>query len=312
VRADLLALAAELSARGEPLVLATVVRREPYSSAQPGDMAIITASGAYHGWVGGACAAPTVRREAALVLADGQPRLLSLSPDPGQAARPGVTALPITCHSGGTIEIFLEPVLPAPRLRVFGGSPVARAVAAIGQAAGYATEHLADGAADAAARAAAPVPLFAVVATMGDFDEDAIEAAIAARPAYLGVVASRRRFAELREALLARGVPAAALDAIRNPAGLDLGAHRPEEVAISIFAEIVQLRPAAAVAAEAPPPAPTRAVDPICGMEVEIAGARHTAERDGITYYFCCARCRERFLASPPAPRRIHLATRAE
>jgi xanthine dehydrogenase accessory factor len=321
VRGELLQLAAELTRRREPFVLAVVVRREPASSAQPGDMAVITAGGVYHGWIGGACAAPSVRREAERVLADGEPRLLSLGPDPSIQARPGVIALPITCHSGGTVEIFLEPVLPAPCVRVFGSSPAARSLVAVGRAMGYATELVAPGLVDGgvadrviddvageAARAPCREPLFAVVATMGEFDEDAIASALAAQPAYLGVVASRRRFAELRDVLVGRGVDAAALDRIRNPAGLDVGARRPEELAVSIFAEIVQLRremraPAVAgpalAASSVTPLRPERLIDPVCGMSVELARARHLAELDGVTYAFCCARCRERFLASP-------------
>lgn len=310
MRAELLQLAAELARRGEPFVLAVVVRREPHSSAQPGDMAVITATGAYHGWIGGACAAPTVRREAERVLADGRPRLLSLSPEPSLESRSGVTALPITCHSGGTVDIFLEPVVAAPRVRVFGGSPAARALAAVGKAMGYTVELVAPGLTGAAgvdalvtdvggadARAGTREPLYIVVATMGEFDEDALVSALAARPVYLGVVASRRRYAEIRDAVLTRGVTAAELDGIRNPAGLDIGARRPEELAVSVFAEIVQVQAGAAAQPElVAVQEPQRAVDPICGMTVEIAGARHVAEVDGAVHYFCCARCRERFL----------------
>ena len=321
MRADLLQLAADLARQGEPFVLAVVVRREPSSSAQPGDTAVITATGAYHGWIGGACAAPAIRREAQRVLADGQPRLVSLSPDPSREGRTGVTALPISCHSGGTVEIFLELVTPSPRVRVFGSSPAARALAAVGKAMGYTSElvapgldaaavplvdHLIANHAEEAARAPAREPLYAVVATMGEFDEEAVLAALAARPIYLGVVASRRRYAELREALLARGVPASALDQIRNPAGLDIGARRPEELAISVFAEIIQLRREASIPTRlsliAPEPlSPELAIDPVCGMSVEVARARHTVELGGATYYFCCARCRERFMTSPAA-----------
>jgi xanthine dehydrogenase accessory factor len=315
MRVALLQLAAELARRGEPFVLAVVVRREPASSAQPGDMAVITATGAYHGWIGGACAAPVVRREAQRVLADGVPRLLSLAPEPAREVRPGVTPLPISCHSGGTVEIFLEPVVSAPRVRIFGASPAARSLAAVGKAMGYTTELVAPDLDEStapgldrvigdvggqAARETSREPLFAVVATMGDFDEEAIEAALAARPVYLGVVASRRRFADIRQTLLGRGVPASALDAIHNPAGIDIGARNPEELAVSIFAEIVQVARAARGApaeVEAAPAAP--AVDPVCGMSVDVAAARHVAELGGAVYYFCCARCRERFLAAP-------------
>ncbi len=288
MRAELLQLAADLARKGEPFVLALVVRRESYSSAHQGDMAVITADGAYHGWLGGNCTQPTVRREAKAALHDGKPRLVSLSPQPEMQARPGVTALPMTCHSGGSVDIYLEPVLPAPRLLLFGESPCARALARLGEVMGYAVE----------VQAGPPRGgrVYAVVATMGESDEDSVAAALAAQPAYLGVVASRKRFAELRETLLARGVAAAALDKIHNPAGLDIGARLPEEVALSIFAEIVQLR-----RAEQPQPVPVipYEVDPVCGMKVEVATAKHRADHAGRTFYFCNPRCKEKFVAAP-------------
>lgn len=308
MRSELLQLAADLAQREEPFVLAVVVRRRPASSAQPGNMALITAAGAFHGWLGGSCTQPTVVREAQRALADGQPRLLLLTPDPESEQRPGVDVFPMTCQSGGTVEIYLEPVLPAPRLVVFGVAPTARALASLGKAMGY-TAIAVDDDLEALERSAAftHAPCFTVVATMGENDEEAIRAALALEPAYLGVVASARRFAQMRETLLARGVPAAALDRILCPAGLKIGAHTPEEIALSILAEIVELQRAEAPAVSAPRPEtapepeapPTEALDPICGMTVQIATARHTAEHAGRTWYFCCGGCRERFLAAP-------------
>jgi xanthine dehydrogenase accessory factor len=146
------------------------------------------------------------------------------------------------------------------------------------------------------------VPLYAVVATQGQWDEDAVLAALAQDPDYLGVVASPKRFAQMRD-LLASKVGEEILDGIRNPAGLDLGAVGPEEIAVSILAEIVkerravlapQGRPAAAAG-----PAHDEALDPVCGMSVSVAGAAHRAQHAGRDFYFCCAGCRERFLADP-------------
>ena len=288
MRAELLQLAADLARRGEPFVLAMVVRRESYSSAHQGDMAVITSDGAYHGWLGGNCTQPTVKREARAALQDGKPRLVSLSPEPAKQARPGVTALPMTCHSGGSVDIYLEPVLPAPQLLLFGDSPCARALARLAEVMGYQLERD-----TARARRGS---LFAVVATMGESDEDSLAAALALQPAYLGVVASRKRFAELRESLLRSGVAEEALEPVRNPAGIDIGARLPEEVALSIFAQMVQLRRAATAA---PAASPRTETDPVCGMEVEVETARHRAEHAGRTFYFCNPRCREKFLAAP-------------
>ena len=325
---QLLERAAELARRGESFVFAVVVRREPYSSSQQGDSAIITADGSYHGWLGGNCTRPQVLREAAQALVDGKPRLIALSPEPELQVRAGVTPLPMTCHSGGTVDIFLEPVLAAPRLMVFGTSPVARAVAQLGKVMGYLVDvvdpeleaaHPAElpGAdrvftdLSAAELRSGPPIASAVVASMGEHDEDAVAAALAMRPAYLGVVASRKRFAVLRQTLIDRGISAHALDAIRSPAGLDLGGRQPEEVALSILAEIVQLkhavRPAAHAAtaqvapiAPAPAPgAPATAIDPVCHMTVTVATARHVGTWDGRTWYFCNPRCKDKFLADP-------------
>jgi xanthine dehydrogenase accessory factor len=321
VNKQLLERAAEMARRGESFVLAVVVRREPYSSSQQGDMAIITTDGSYHGWLGGNCTRPSVQREAAAALLDGKPRLISLSPEPeskDQPPRVGVTPLPMLCHSGGTVDIFLEPVLAAPRLVVFGVSPVARAVAQLGKAMGYLVDvvdpeaHPAElpnadrvftDLAAAELRAGPPVA-YAVVASMSEHDEDAVAAALAMRPAYLGVVASRKRFAMVRQGLLDRGVSAHALDAIKSPAGLDLGGRQPEEVALSILAEIVERKHAARASELARPtesidPTPITAIDPVCHMTVTVATARHVATWDGRTWYFCNPRCKDRFLAEP-------------
>ncbi len=316
MRAELLKLAAEMAARGEAFALATVVRREPPSSAQVGNAAIITAAGEFHGWLGGSCIRPTVLREAIAAIRDARPRLISISPDPEAARRPGVTVFPMTCHSGGSVEIYVEPMLPAPRLVVFGATPVARTLAGLGREMGYAVETVdAPSPHPPALHGDGDAPCYAVVATQGEGDEEAVEAALALDPAYVGVVASRRRFAEMREMLIARGAEPARLDGIRNPAGLDLGGATPEEVALSILAEIVQLRrarrePVAGEAQEAEPaPAvPGMAVDPVCGMLVDVSSSGNFAEYGGATVYFCCAGCRTRFLANPgsfvaaPAP----------
>lgn len=321
MRPDLLALAAELTRRGTPFAVATVVRREPPSSAHTGDSALITADGAFHGWLGGSCTQPTVLREAQRAIAGGQPRLIALSPDPNPAPRPGIMPLPMTCHSGGHVDVYIEPVLPAPQLVVFGVSPTARALARIAAVLGYAVTAVDPEADDTAfpeardvltdyaelARTRRDDPAArtaAVVATLGVRDEEALRHALGLAPAYVGLVASRKRFGEMRELLQARGVAARALDAVHCPAGLDVGARTPEEIALSVMVEIVQL------ARTAPPPVPDSApapapgpdivtLDPVCHMTVEPATAKHRAEYGGRTYLFCSGGCREQFLAAP-------------
>jgi xanthine dehydrogenase accessory factor len=309
MRPDLLALAAGLAAREERFALVTVVRREPPSSARVGDSALVTASGEYHGWAGGGCTRSTVVREALRAMADGEPRLLSLTPEPEESLRPGLVSLPMTCDSGGTVEIYVEPVLPVPRLLLFGSSPAMRVLARIGHAMGYRVEVVdpdADPAdfAGAAVRAELAPDAFTpgahvVVGTMGDRDLEIIDAALSRAPAYIGVVASRRRFEPLRDALLAQGVSQEAIGRIDAPAGLDIGARTPEEIAVSIMAQIVARRRARAAQPPARPEPAREAVDPICGMSVTVAGARHTAEALGTQYYFCCAGCRAKFLSDP-------------
>ncbi|HSE62869.1 MAG TPA: XdhC family protein [Thermoanaerobaculia bacterium] len=319
MRPDLLALAADLAARGEAFALATVVRREAPFSGQPGDMALVTPDGTFRGWVGGSCTQPVVAAEALRALSDGAPRLIALTPDPSSDRRKGVSVFPMTCHSGGSVDVYIEPVLPAPRLVIFGLSPVARALSRLGKAMGYSIDA-ADPEADRAAfpeadrvgaDARAPVASggpspaarrFAVVATMGDSDEDSVLAALALEPAYLAVVASSKRFGQMRETLSARGASPESVGLIHNPAGLDIGARTPGEIALSILAEIVQSessrREERESAVASPPPAKEER-DPVCGMTVSVATAAARTEFNGRTYYFCCQGCRDRFVVAP-------------
>jgi len=291
MRSDLLALAANLSARGERFALVTVVRREPPSSARVGDAALVTEGGDYHGWAGGGCTREVILREARRAIADGEPRLLSLSPGAAGAARPGMQLLPMACESGGTVELYLEPVLPAPRLVLFGGTPVVDALARIGEAMGWRVER-APASLDKGALKGAHV----LIATMGDDDLELLQKVLADAPAYVGVIASRKRFEHVRQTLLACGVPQAALAAVHAPAGLDIGARGPEEIAVSVLAEMIRERRSGSDEERKEERPPQEAIDPICGMTVNVAAARHKAEVDGKTYYFCCAGCRTKFL----------------
>jgi xanthine dehydrogenase accessory factor len=295
-----LELVRQLVEAEEPFALATVVRCEPPASARPGAKAVIRADGSMEGWVGGSCAQSVIVSEAKRALEDGKPRLVRLSPAVGESGsrQPDVVEYLMTCHSGGTLEIFVEPVLPRPQLRVVGDTPVARTLAVLGAALGYRVERI-DPAAPAADRAATGEQAFVVVATMGDADEETLEAALRSRAPYVALVASPRRAAVLRDYLAARGVTAEEIARLRAPAGLDIGARTQEEIALSILAEIVHLRSIRDNEPVPTVPMQSEATDPVCGMSVSPHQTRFTADHEGTAYYFCCAHCKTAFESAP-------------
>ena len=247
---DVLEEAAELARRGEAFALATVVWRQGPSSSKEGSRAIITAGGELHGWIGGACAEPAVIREARQVIESGAARLLLLgSPEQfGGAVPEGMAVVPISCQSEGALEVYIEPVLPAPRLVVVGSSPMAQTLAKLAETLGWHADLIAGrdfGAEDADQRS------MVVVATQGHNDEDVLERAAAARPAYLGLVGSQKRGTAVLGYLADRGVPAEQLDHVQVPAGLDLGSTTHSEIAVAILAELVQLRASGAITTNA-------------------------------------------------------------
>ena len=211
----------ELARSGETFALATVVWRQGPSSSKQGSRAIITSDGQLHGWIGGACAEPVVIREAKQVMTDGNPRLLLLgSPDQfGTAVPEGMTVVPISCQSEGALEVYIEPVLPVPHLVIVGSSPMAHTLAELARTLGWSTDLLSTQ--DFAVRHADERSMV-VVATQGHGDEDMIERAVAMRPAYLGLVASRKRAEAVLGYLAERGVPQDQLDRVHAPAGWTL------------------------------------------------------------------------------------------
>ncbi|MFI4951453.1 MAG: XdhC family protein, partial [Caulobacterales bacterium] len=253
-------------------MLATVVRCDPPTSAKPGDKAVITADGRLRGWIGGSCSEPLVRREALRALAEGTPRLVKIVPaDAAKLSRKkGELTLATTCPSGGALDIFIEPQLPKPLLLVFGESPAAETLVRLAQLTGFRTQLVAQ-----AGLAALAVPgddAWAIVATMGHYDEEAVEAALAFPHLQVALVASRRRSAAVLDALSSRGVAADALARVHAPAGRVRSATQ-EEIALMALAEVVAVRrknrpsQRSAATEEA---AAIFATDPIWGMAVEI------------------------------------------
>lgn len=260
---DVLDLVNAMKVRGEPFALATVVRTVSLTAAKAGAKAVILSDGTISaGWIGGGCARANVLKAARQSLADGQPRLISVQPKDvleahGVAAgeaREGVLYANNMCPSHGTMDIFVEPVLPRPQLYICGASPVAVAIAAIARRMGFfvavcapAADHALFGEADRMIDGY-DIPSdgssgrYVVVATQGRGDTAALKAALAAPSAYVAFVGSRRKAAVLKDELVAAGVPASHLETLRAPAGLDLGAITPEEIALSIVAEMVEVR----------------------------------------------------------------------
>jgi len=302
---DLLTLAADLRARGEPFALATVVRCERPTSAKPGAKALIRPDGSVTGWVGGACAEPVVAKEALAALRDGRPRLVVLVGEGGRdpSRTEGIVHFPMTCHSGGTLEIYVEPFLPKASLLLVGHGPVIETLATLAESSGYAVSVVGESDVTTALRGLSLGPdASVVVATHGELDEDALTRVLGTPARYISLVASRKRAASIVETLRHRGVPAADLDRLKAPAGLDIGAVTPEEIAVSILAEIIHVRHSRKPESIEVVTAATMAVeskDPICGMTVEIATARHRSDWAGRAVYFCCPRCKETFDADP-------------
>jgi xanthine dehydrogenase accessory factor len=257
--------AKELEARGESFVLATVTRAIAPTSAKPGDKAVVTAEGVVHGWIGGSCAEPTVKKEAKLALADGACRVVQITPDPNLPNdREGLVVVPMTCYSGGELEIYLEPHRAKAELVVFGNSPVAQALVELGSVVGYRVSLVdtterppLEGASDVFqelenVEVKRPNEAAVVVATHGVFDEDALECAVGLEPAYLGVVASPKRFASLRSSMQRRGVSPETWAAVDGPAGIDIGARTPQEIAVSVLAAITAHRESIAITTKRP------------------------------------------------------------
>ena len=304
-------------ARHEPCVLATVVWRRAPSSGREGGKALIGADGGVRGWLGGACAEPAVVREAMRALEEGTPRLMFLGPadELEDRRRDGMVSVPIACQSEGALEVYLEPMLPPPHLVAVGRSPAVDALARMAEALGWRAVLVDDGGAadqhpgvgevltalDLAAAGAGPRSMV-VVATQGHADEAALEQALATGAAYVGLVASRTRAASVLGYLRQRGLAEEDVARVRSPAGLDLGSLRPEEIAVAILAELVQLRAAGALPAGVPAAqaqAPAQAVDPVCGMTVDVATSRHLLEVEGGLVHFCCAGCLAAYSSDP-------------
>ncbi len=317
---------------GQPFAIATVVRAERPTSAKPGAKAIITEDGKLTGWIGGSCAEPTVKREAKKALQDGQPRLIRLCPPEklGQMGQEGIMEIALTCISGGTLDIYIEPQLAQPHLVVIGHLATAEALVTLGKGLGWRVSLMgldvsrerfphADLVLDQLdfSQLAINGNTAIIVASHGNYDEDMLVAALLSPAPYVALIASKTRAAAILQYLHESDLADDQIHRLKYPAGLDLGATTPEEIALSILAEILQFRKKSPIAANLQPfdqaqgkspisdnsitndELPTVALDPVCGMTVEIATAHFTSEYNGATYYFCAAGCKRSFDKEP-------------
>lgn len=316
----------------QPFAVATVIRAQPPTSAWVGAQALIEADGTLHGWIGGGCSREIVIQAALESIRGGSPRLVRISNAPTPQPPPDVEDHAMPCASNGALELFVQPTLPAPLVLVMGATPTALEACVLAQRVGLRVA--------AAALASAPLqqlgltrvitgydqatiadlaPRLVLVATQGDGDEPALEAALASPAAAVLLVASARKAQKLREAMVACGVPPARLEALHAPAGPAIHARTPEEIALGAVAGLVALRrsletPAGSPADAVPPVPPCEALgaphrdadeavgayrNPVCGMAIERAGARHVIEYGGERHYFCCDGCKAEFEREP-------------
>ncbi|MEU0397732.1 XdhC family protein [Streptomyces sp. NPDC006208] len=283
-----------------PFVLATVVHAERPTSAKPGDSALVLPDGTVEGFVGGTCAETTVQLQGLRVLETGESLLLRITPaadTEAEAQEPdeGLVTVANPCLSGGTLDIFLEANLPPALAYVYGHAPIARALVDVGRALGLDARPASPG---------EPLPPdlnVVVIATHGRDEETVlIEAARAAIP-YIGLVASPKRGAAVLAGL---GLTEDQRAHVHTPAGLDIGARTPGEIALSVYAEIIALRPQAARAVRpgadsTAPQAVAEDMDPVCGMTVAITPATLSLDRAGSRVYFCGPGCQQAFADDP-------------
>lgn len=318
--------AAQMKSQGMPFVMATVVRCESPTSAKPGAKAIVLPDGDIQGWIGGGCAQPAVIKMSKLALEDGQSRLIRISPNKDAPEEEGVIDFGMTCHSGGTLDIFIDPVVSQPVMMIIGASPAAQALSGLASRAGFSVTAVFPEANEAMFPDAKTIissldvsklkvtgALYIVVATQGKRDEEGLEAALQTGASYIAFIASDKKAAKLKAYLYERGNDAEAIEKIISPAGVEIGAVTPEEIALSVLAGVIKDRRAGVDATlslndtaagsccgkPVESEALVNSVDPICGMQVQIDSAEYKTEYKGVMYYFCCGGCLHKFESAP-------------
>ncbi len=307
---DLIEQARQISQRGESYAMVTVVRVTPPTSAYVGAQAIVLADGSLIGSVGGGCAKQVVAQAALEAMRSGAAKLVRISnAEAGGSLQDGVEQHPMRCASGGEIELFIHPHQPSPLLLVLGETPTAQQARAVAGLSGFRVIDKID------AEGAAHIDI-ALVATQGEGDEDGLFGALASTARHVLLVASRKKAERLREAMRQRGVSEARLAVIQAPAGPDIGAHSPAHIALSAVAGAVAClskgvaagvtaqaafgaAPSITASAAKAEPAKASYINPVCGITVDTADARHVLDYAGQKFYFCCDGCKAEFERDP-------------
>ena len=308
----------DLRQRNIPFAHASIVRRKAPSSGKPGDHGLITADGKIHGWVGGGCTQGIVLKEALLSLQDGKPRYVTISKDQLIQSYSNTKVYNMTCQSGGHVEVYIEPMLPKPHIIIFGQSHIGMALSTLAKAMDYQVTvvmHRADPTVYPSADVIHETKQFSdfeknkdayvVVCSQGEGDVTALLKALAIESAYIGFVASRKKGQSVYTDLRQHGITFDQLKQIKTPAGIDIGGKLPEEVAISILAEIIQLfrTDAATTSAEAPAlsalPNDDFYLNPVCQIPIQKSTAKHILQHNGESVYFCCDGCKISFEKEP-------------
>jgi xanthine dehydrogenase accessory factor len=310
----------DLRKRNMPFATAIVVRREAPSSGKAGDKAIINRFGEVFGWIGGGCTKGIIVKEAGVAMAEGQPRFIRISPEANSKPTNNMKEYKMTCHSGGTVDVFIEPVMPQPHLVVMGKSAIAISLAKLAKAINYRVTVVATDArlehfpgVDELRTLIDLTPIkfnlhtFLVVATQGEQDEPALLEAFKKDRPYVAFVASPKKREAVFSYLRAEGIAEEALAKVKSPAGIDIHAKNPDEVAISILAEIIQYYRTTPIFetfnalndADKPTTAPDWYTNPVCGIPVDKATAKHVVEYNNEKVYFCCDGCKIKFDEEP-------------
>jgi xanthine dehydrogenase accessory factor len=314
---EFLRKASELRTRDCPFAVAIVIKYEPPVSGKPGDKAIIQSDGKVWGWIGGGCVQPLVIREALHAMQEGNPRIVRIAPSAEFEPAKGMVNYSMSCHGGGALEVYIEPVLPKSRILIFGRSLAAQSLSKLGKAVGYGISVVAPGAsrdlfpdADLIAEEVTPGRMsngsetYIVVATQGEHDEEALEQALHTQARYISFIASHAKARKIMDFLAEKGMPPEMLARIKAPAGLAIGTSSSSEMAVSIIAEIIQAKkgstPGFVRPEEASPGTSSEQVtDPVCGMRVEASDSTHQSEYEGRLFHFCCAGCKQTFDRQP-------------